>query len=242
MIVSHARAVVTVSERSGGILTDKYPRLDRAKFCTICNGFDRDDIPQRRLRASDDGYMRICHVGSLYGARGPAQVLAGVEALLAQEPSLRRELRVRFVGNLDEHESQVRASACGNVVEAVGPVDHRMATQEMVDADVLLLVIGAGGQAGLPGKIFEYMASGRPILATVPKGSEAGAMLDQAGGAVVVDHADVPGIAQAIRDLHRQWREGCLPLRRNDAYVAQFERRQLARRLAEVLSACRPKK
>jgi glycosyltransferase involved in cell wall biosynthesis len=116
----------------------------------------------------------------------------------------------------------------------LGYVDHRTAIGEMVGADALFLPmhdIPSGRRARIvPGKTYEYLASGRPILAAVPPGDGRDLIVEMDAGRIA-DPTDVDGLARAIVSLAA---DAPTP-RRVPAGIEQFERRRLAARLAELL-------
>jgi glycosyltransferase involved in cell wall biosynthesis len=86
----------------------------------------------------------------------------------------------------------------------------------------------------VPGKTYEYLASGTPILAAVPDG-DARDLLVEAGHALLVRPDDVMGIAEQIRGELRRVRAGDPPRRPDPEVVARYEYGRLARELAKVL-------
>jgi glycosyltransferase involved in cell wall biosynthesis len=85
----------------------------------------------------------------------------------------------------------------------------------------------------VPGKTYEYLASGSPILAAVPDG-DARDILDEAGHALFVRPDDVDGMAKSIRDQIEGWRAGSPPPRPDANVVERYEYGRLADSLAEV--------
>jgi hypothetical protein len=88
----------------------------------------------------------------------------------------------------------------------------------------------------LSGKVFEYLAAERPILAVVPPDGAAAGLIRETGAGVVVAPDDVDGMVAALSDLHGRWQAGVL----EDAPLSQEWRRKVSRRtrseeLARVL-------
>ncbi|MDQ3121145.1 MAG: glycosyl transferase family 1, partial [Actinomycetota bacterium] len=82
------------------------------------------------------------------------------------------------------------------------------------DSEALLLLVpdaGGRGKGVLSGKVFEYLAAGRPILAIVPPDGAAAELIHETGAGVVVAPDDVDGIGAALRDLHARFVDGGLP-------------------------------
>ena len=98
-------------------------------------------------------------------------------------------------------------------------------------SDVLLLLIpeaGGRGRGVLSGKVFEYLAAERPVLAVVPTDGAAAELVLDTGAGIVAGPDDVAGIRDALRELHARWREGRLdgtPLSRGVAREALARRR-----------------
>ena len=88
----------------------------------------------------------------------------------------------------------------------------------------------------LSGKVFEYLAAERPILALVPPDGAAARLLDETGASVVVAPEDVEGTVRALTDLRDRWRAGALdgtPL--SDEWRRRLSRRSRVEELAQLL-------
>jgi len=111
---------------------------------------------------------------------------------------------------------------------------HRAALELQRRADGLLAIEGraAGAEIMLTQKIFEYMAARRPVLAIAPEGALADAVR-ASGCGVVVAPEDYEGLCEALRLLLAA--DGSFPFELNEAYIAQFDRQFLTRRLARLL-------
>jgi hypothetical protein len=104
----------------------------------------------------------------------------------------------------------------------------------MRSADVLLVQEFVGTMA-IPGKVFEYLAAGRPILALVKEESDTAWLLRQTGSARIVGSEDLEPIIEVLVDLWRVWRRGQLQAQVDATWLAQFHRRELTRHLADLL-------
>ena len=97
------------------------------------------------------------------------------------------------------------------------------------DSEALLLLIPEAdgrGRGVLSGKVFEYLAVGRPILAAVPPDGAAADLIRQTGAGVVAPPDDADAIREALGGLHARWREDGLP----DVALSEDWRRRLSRR------------
>ena len=108
-----------------------------------------------------------------------------------------------------------------------------------MDSEALLLLIpesGGRGRAVLTGKIFEYLAAERPILAAVPPDGAAAKLVRDTGAGVVVPSEDVDALREALLDLHRRWRAGSLdgtPL--SEEWRRRLSRGERVEELADLL-------
>ena len=234
-------------QRAAGIVTvtPSWQRLlaERAAcpVAFIPNGYDKADFIALAAASRDDAVFRLVHTGSFYGPRDPAGLLAGVAEYLATASAAARPLRLRLVGSMgarfEAGLAQFEQQHPG-VIERRPYVPHQQALAEMMAADALLLVVG-GGQgdavAGwLPGKIFEYLRAAKPVLLLGDEAGDAATLIRRHAQGWVVDEAAPARIAAALRAMI----EGPSPAVEARAGVACFERRELARQLAEFLARC----
>jgi glycosyltransferase involved in cell wall biosynthesis len=127
----------------------------------------------------------------------------------------------------------------GDRLELLPSVPRAQALALQRDSEALLLLIPEAegrGRGVLSGKVFEYLAAERPILAAVPPEGAAARLLDEVGAATIVAPDDVAGLTAALAELERRWRAGEL----DGAPLSEDSRRRLSRRarveeLAELL-------
>src|SRR5262249_53816655 len=129
--------------------------------------------------------------------------------------------------------------ALGDRLELVGYAARAEALRLQRESEVLLLLIpdaGGRGKGVLSGKVFEYLAVGRPILAVVPPDGAAAALIEEAGAGVVVPPEDVDAIPRALADLHERVGAGGLPdVVLDDEVHHRLSRRTRVEETAELL-------
>lgn len=231
LVLKRADAVVCVSRALGASLSYKSSRR-RLRVAVIPNGYDEADFQQAAAPRGHRG--RIVYCGSLSRLADPTNLLRACALLAVQRPQLRRHLRLVFVGGEIGHDFQGLAAKLGleDVVEFTGYVAHQQAVKLLQSAEVLLLLLtGTTSRDVVPGKIFEYLRAGRPILAIIPPGEAEELLRRYAPGTVIAENT-VDAIAKAIVEVLGTRRRGTWV----DAVgVRQFERRQLAADFAQVL-------
>ena len=121
---------------------------------------------------------------------------------------------MRFVGDFRPADREYLESLeLGDRVELIDYVPRRESLRLQKEADALLLLIpeaGGRGRGVLSGKVFEYLAAERPILAIVPPDGAAAQLIRDTDAGVVAAPEDEDGIRDALRSLHARWQAGTL--------------------------------
>lgn len=234
VVVLNADRIVTVNDVLAADLRRRYPvRADRVRV--ISNGYDPAERPTARLRR-DDGRFLIVHTGALAHSRDHTTIdglLAALHQLCRQHEALIERLDICFVGDLSENErALINASNLHMCVRTMGPLSHQDALQIQVDADVLLLVTATNAVSVTTSKIFEYLVSGRPILALTGH-TAAAALIEELDAGMVVAPDDVGAICRALDVFYQRWQAGQLPTR-VDERVRRYDRRILSGELAAI--------
>jgi glycosyltransferase involved in cell wall biosynthesis len=211
----------------------------REKFRIVHTGYFHTDVGMR-LRATRR-YRRV--VGGALGGvdiatRSPLYLLEAIERLIADDPTLESTIEVVCAGVLSSVDRELLARY--RFVSTPGYVSHHDGVALVRSADLVFLPmhdLPQGSPAGIvPGKTYEYLGSGRPILAAVPDG-DAADLLAAAGTAFLARPTDVDAIAGIIARQIAAVRAGTPdPVARPDV-LAPFERRSQAGDLARVLDA-----
>jgi len=213
----------------------RYPEAAR-RFVTIPNGYDRSDLIGIAPAAPPQpGGFHILYAGSLYRPQELEAFLLGVERLLGRRRDLRERLRVDFVGIVNEANSRLiaefeRPERLGGVVGFEGFMPRPRALARMAGADALLQLMPdvAGADLFVGGKLLEYMAFDRPILAVMTPG-DGRALVESLPGGIVAD-VEPASVADALEKLLDRPRA---PVPADPA--GRFDRVNLARRLAQLL-------
>ena len=171
--------------------------------------------------------------------RTPLYLIRAVEALRASGDPLGARVRLVFAGVTDDHVKRlVRESSIASQVQLYDYLPHTEAIAWLARADALFLPLGCLAPSGrsliVPGKCYEYLASGKPIIAAVPDGDAARMVREHAAG-VVVDPCSTIQIHEAISLIARAGRT----LRSLDG-LEIYHRRNLTRQLVEFLTGLLP--
>jgi len=237
---------------------------DPGRVVVIPNGFDEEDFVGVTQPPRADSRFRLVHMGTLHGVDVPEgftadsfavrrhrqiaplgrtghYLLHALARLQTRVPDLRDQLVVALYGNVDASHRELAARlGVADLIEQHGYVSHRETTAALVAADAVFVPlhgVPAGERAlVVPGKLYEALASERPLLAALPPGDGSDLVRHlQAGLAVAA--TDTDALAAALLELlEKHWRgepmQGC---RRDRLRV--FTRRHLTGLLAQVVDA-----
>ena len=203
LVARRADAIITAAEA----ITEETRSLSPSgRLETIANGADFDDFAGLEYRRTER--LRLTHTGSFFGRRDPKPFLRALKA------SGLDDVTVRFVGDFRPADRAFLESLeLGERVELIDYVPRRESLRLQRESDALLLLIPEAdgrGRGVLSGKVFEYLAAERPILAVVPPDGAAAALIRDTGAGVVAPPEDEEAIAATLRSLHARWREGSL--------------------------------
>jgi glycosyltransferase involved in cell wall biosynthesis len=229
LVARRADAITVVAGPIGEELRRLRPR---GPVEVIENGCDVEDFDGLAYRPAER--FRITHTGSFLDFRDPRPFLAA----LARSSD---GIVARFVGDFRPADlAYAEQLGVGDRLEVLRFVPRRQSLALQRDSEALLLLVAdaAGrGHAVLTGKLFEYLAAGRPILAAAPPDGEAAALIRETGAGLVVAPDDVDGLAAALTDLERRWRASELaPSELPPALRHRFSRRAGAERMAALLN------
>ena len=264
-LLGTASAIVMSTPEAVHRLVAEFPRLRDRPVVAIPNGFAAEDfsspVPERR-----DGAFRIVHTGYLHTELGLQQrrsqpirralggsvpgldiltrshihLVDAVNRVVETDASLAGMIELHLAGVMTDADREI-SRRCP-VVKLHGYVTHARSVELMRSADLLFLPmqnLPPGVRATIvPGKTYEYLASGKPILAAVPEG-DAHDILQQAGNSILVRPDDVAGMAAGIRTEFERHRAGIPPRPPDPGVVARFEYGRLAADLATVFDTVR---
>ncbi len=203
----------------------------------IRNGFDPADF-EAGAPALDPAFT-VAHLGNLNDARNPQalwQALKALKALAWQPPP-----RVRLIGNVDPVVMRAaRARGVEALVEAEPYVPHAEAVRVMRRSALLLLMIDrVPHQEGrIPGKLYEYIASGRPVLGLGPPEGDAAQVLEEAGAGRMFAHDDAGGVVDFLQEHYAAWTAGTPRQGAAPEAAAPYSRRRQTQALADLLNKC----
>lgn len=233
-VVQSADSVITVSESN----SEDFRKLRKENIFTITNGFDHEDYQKVNIDKLDDKFS-ISHIGNFMGNRNPITFWIALNELISENDDLSKDLQLRFVGTVDyQIFEDLRLIGLDKFVEKIGYVNHSKAIQYQKTSQVLLLVINKTGnpKGMLTGKLFEYLASGRPILLVDIADGDAAEIIKKTGTGIVCNAEQKEEIKKTILKLYFDYKNQKTSLERNQVEIDRFSRQELTRKLSEIMN------
>ncbi len=228
VVARNADAIVTAFDSIGEEMRALSPT---GRVVTIPNGSDFDDFEGMAYTPGER--FRITHTGAFFGQRDPKPFLRAVADARLDD------VVVRFVGGFRAADREFAESlGLGDRIEVIPFVPRRRSLELQRDSEALLLIASEAGGRGtgvIPGKVFEYLAAERPILAAVPPGGAAARLIEEVGAGVVASADDVDALRAALLELHGRWQRGELDIVLAPEARDRVSRRARVAELAELV-------
>ena len=232
-VCAAARFVITPTRRATAEMRRLFADLPRTRFVTIRNGFDPADF---QGQVEPLGGFELVHAGTFHKSRQPDVFLRGLAEFLDRVPEARAHTRVRLFGmSLGDDLSRFAGRVC---VETHSWAPHQQVVRAFRESSVLLLIMHREKQQELavPGKAYEYMATGNHVLAFEVPPRELGRLLRAYGNATILPRYEAGPIAEVLEGLYQRWRGGDLTARAAPPFVQRLSRVERTRELASLLS------
>jgi glycosyltransferase involved in cell wall biosynthesis len=237
-VLEHADLVQVASlthQRSLGAASSA--RVETARVAHLPNGWEAESpVPPEPPAGASAERFTLVYTGTLSQMPDTEVFLEAVHEVLKRQPAARRTLRARLAGPYESWYAD-RAVALGltGIVDFPGPVSHLESRSLQRSADVLMLWKPRDVPTMVPGKLYEYLETGRPIVAVLDAEDEAAELARRGGGSLTP-----PGNREALSaEIERRWlawRDGVRAPAVRPPWLDEYRRDHLAGRLAATLT------
>ena len=234
MVVRAADKVILTTDYSYRRFLERYPD-QKSKFLVIPNGYEPqiEEIAKNSpIESKEPGQFRIIHTGTVETDRNPEAFISAVCQLKDEQTEFAKNIKVCFSGKVHHsYINLIKELGMEDIFVFRGYLDYRENISFLNSASVLLLLTTHGAPDAVPGKLYEYFALKKPVLAITEDGATKDLLVSLGGGEVVHPH-DKDSIKNAIYSLYQDFSQGklaapAIPLNK-------FNRQHQAGELAEV--------
>ena len=223
-VLKTAEIITTIGESLGRMFGTKLTGIEN-KIHILPNGYDDDDFAGKTSTAPPR--FTISFVGTI----SEYYPVDGIVKALSRIQSDRIDFVFRITGMVDQNQKNLITTTLDkDKFELITYVPHNVAIQTMLDSSLLLLIIAVhkDNRTFLSGKIFEYLASGRPVLCLGPEDGEAASLISRFKQGITFNYHDSINIENYIRSVIE------LPFGQKTSPY-EFARRNLTKKLASIL-------
>ena len=226
-VLTKADTIITVGQTLAGILGSKGEKISH-KIHILPNGYDEEDfegilpiIPEQ---------FTITYVGTLSPSYPVNGLIEAVKGLRVND----RPVSLKFVGTVPEPIQELfPVDEEGNRPDFINYCEHPEAVRYMMESTMLMLIIPdhPSNKSILTGKIFEYLATGKPVLLLGPADGDAAQLMVKCGYQGIFDYNDVQGIRSFIQKVA----EGRQVT--SSGHHLEYSRRALSVKLGDLLNS-----
>ncbi len=231
-VLEQADAVTVVAPG----MVKEFGEIVSRDYDVITNGFDEEDIIESQNIKPDRTHFTLAHIGSLTKTRNAENLWKVLSELTNENQSLADKLEVKNVGKIDRDiVTSLEEHGLTPYVKRVDYIPHQEVIIEQKKAAVLILLSNNTPNTKLmiQGKLFEYLASGRPIICIGPPDGDTAKIIRQSNCGAVFDFNETAGLKKEILKLFKEFSEGKEATKCKG--VQQFERKNLTAKMAAVL-------
>ncbi len=231
-ILSTADALATVSQ----LWAKELGTLHKRKAYTITNGFDPDKLSNGKAKLTSK--FTITYTGQIYGKQAPSKLLFALKDLISHGDIDPKDVEIRFYGPEDESlAKKTEKYQLSTIVGQYGKVSREISFEKQRESQLLLLLKWEDPKerGWYSGKIFEYLAAKRPILATGGTDDVITELLNKTNAGT--DAQTVEDVKSALRKLYTEYKlRGKISYQGNAETVNKYSYREMARKFAEVIN------
>ena len=210
----------------------EFQAITKRPIEVITNGYDTENVVKQAL----DTKFSLAHIGSFLSDRNPQLLWESLVELISEIPDFGSHLEIKLIGAVSQEVFETIAQFGLNpYLNNLGYVSHSEAIAHQRKSQVLLLIEinSEDTKSIIPGKLFEYMVSGRPIVAIGPNDSDFAEIITNTNTGVFFDYSEKMKLKSVLLGFYNQFLEG--KLQSNAIGLQQYSRKSLTEKLVEIL-------
>ncbi|MFV8323348.1 glycosyltransferase family 4 protein [Flavobacterium sp. LS2R12] len=210
----------------------EFQAITNKPIAVITNGYDAENVEKQTL----DSKFSLAHIGSFLSERNPLILWESLVELINEIPDFKSHLEVKLIGAVSQEVLEtITQFGLNSYLNNLGYVSHAEAIAHQRKSQVLLLIEidSEDTKSIIPGKLFEYMVSNRPIIAVGPNGSDFAEIITETNTGVFFDYSEKMKLKSVILDFYNQFLEG--KLQANGVGLQSYSRKNLTKELSQLI-------
>lgn len=231
-VLAKADEIITITP----FYVSRFEALSGRTVRLLTNGYDEDDFKGLVYQRSEKFMIR--HVGIVNEKCDPRPFMKALEAEMRSNPLFAADVRVEFIGEVhpDFKRFVSENPDLSRMTEFVGNIPHDRLIDLYGSSSLLLLILTGykDAEGFLPGKLFEYLATGLPILGVGPVSGDAASVMKETKAGRMIGSSDEAGIRDSLKEVHGNWKNShrAEPDRN---HVKRWSRKEITGALADIL-------
>lgn len=212
----------------------QFETITNKEIVVVTNGFDREISNESRL----DDKFTISHFGSLLTERNPELLWKVLSEIIEEDQQFSNDLKIQLAGVVSE--GVIKSIEKFNLktnLSHLGYLPHSAITSLQNKSQILLLleIDRIETRAIIPGKLFEYLAAKRPILALGPRDSDIAPIIEETNSGIFLNYSQENELKSTIKNYYRDFKKN--NLRVNSTKIENYSRKYLTKQLSEVIKS-----
>ena len=227
-VLNKSDQIIVTSE----ITKREFQSLTSKPIEVITNGFDEELVDAVEL----DSKFTIAHIGSFLSKRNPRIFWKVLSELIKEDPDFKKHFELKLIGAVSQEILETIAEfKLSSFTKNLGYVSHHQALIEQRKSQILLLIEIDSDETKciIPGKLFEYMAAARPILAIGPEGADVELIIKQTLTGVYATYDEKDRIKETLKNYFALYKQNNLIVYPDG--LARYSRKNLTQKLSELL-------
>ncbi|MDN3666888.1 glycosyl transferase family 1 [Algibacter miyuki] len=217
---------------TSSVTKTEFEGITKKPITVITNGYDYEPLQAVTL----DSKFSIAHIGSLLSKRNPEVLWQVLSELVKENAEFEKDFELNFIGAVSENVLQsIEISGLSKYMNNFGYVSHKASIRYQKSSQVLLLVEIDSEETKciIPGKLFEYLVSNRPILALGPKGSDVETIIKETNTGNYFSYNDSKSLKSTILGHYKNFKNKNLKV--HAVGLQKYSRKNLTAQLVSVL-------
>ena len=232
-VLNAANAVVAVSMLD--IKNDFATKVSNDdKLYYIPNGFDEDDFKNFPNEELNTKKFKLAHIGTIGDERIPISLYKSISILAEKKIITKDNFELYLIGKVEQ--SNIRAyqdEGIEQFIKLIPYLSHEKIFDYYYQMSALLLLTYKTPK-NIPGKTFEYIRTGKPIIAYGPTNGEAARVLSEIKGSVFIEYDDVKRSVECLQDAIEKFKNKKYESKVPVSDVQKFDRKVLTKKLADI--------
>jgi len=217
-------------------MAKEFLEIKKQDVFVVHNGFDHEDYDADRPVILDEQFT-ISYFGVVPPSRNCPKLWLGIKKLVEADPIIASKLKVVFYGQVDNSViEEVNKLGIQNYFDFNGFISHEKATELQRKTQVLLLLVNNTHNASgiVTGKVFEYFAAKRPILAVGPIGGDLDELLTETNSGIMLPFDDEVQLFEGLKSLYEDYKKNWVAFNPKNSDI--YSRKELTNKMVGIMN------